>query len=78
MGGTSRPEVNEPANLILLCGSGTTGCHGAVEANRTLAVENGLLLPAGAVPEEVPVRLFKDGRMRLVLLDNDGDWSEVA
>lgn len=33
MGGTSDPRVNDPRNLILLCGSGTTGCHGWVESH---------------------------------------------
>src|SRR4051812_16844247 len=28
MGGDSRPDTNEAANILLLCGSGTTGCHG--------------------------------------------------
>ena len=28
MGGTNDPSINSPANLIVLCGSGTTGCHG--------------------------------------------------
>lgn len=36
-GGTSRPELNQPGNLILLCGSGVTGCHGWVEHHLTAA-----------------------------------------
>ena len=32
-GGTSDPRVNSPSNLILLCGSATTLCHGEVTAN---------------------------------------------
>jgi hypothetical protein len=36
MMGGSRNESTyiKPANLIVLCGSGTTGCHGWVESNR--------------------------------------------
>ena len=32
------------SNLILLCGSGTTGCHGWVHANPAQAYEEGLLV----------------------------------
>jgi 5-methylcytosine-specific restriction endonuclease McrA len=32
-GGTSDLKANSPANLILLCGSATTMCHGEVTAN---------------------------------------------
>lgn len=31
MGGTRNPAVHSPANLIVLCGDGTSGCHGRVE-----------------------------------------------
>lgn len=31
MGGSRWPGINLPSNLITLCGSGTTGCHGWVE-----------------------------------------------
>lgn len=62
MGGTSRPEINSPANLLLVCGTGTTGCHGWIESNRAEAYTNGLLVGAGADPAEVP------------LLLEGGDW----
>jgi hypothetical protein len=32
---------NRPCNLILLCGSGTTGCHGWVEDHPILAADEG-------------------------------------
>jgi hypothetical protein len=46
-----------PANLISLCGTGTTGCHGWVEHNRELArgPELGYLLRRSAAPDLVPV-----------------------
>lgn len=44
MGGTRDPEINSSTNLILLCGSGTTGCHGWVESRRATAKNWGLLL----------------------------------
>jgi hypothetical protein len=44
MGGTRWLGVNLPANLITLCGSGTTGCHGWVERHPTEAKLLGLAL----------------------------------
>ena len=61
MGGTNDPSINSPANLIVLCGSGTTGCHGHVEVNRREARKY-------VDPHDVPVQ-YKDG---LFLLDDAG------
>ncbi|MEU3452112.1 hypothetical protein ABZ671_00515 [Micromonospora sp. NPDC006766] len=36
-----RPDTNQPHNLILLCGSATTLCHGWVESNRNAARAHG-------------------------------------
>lgn len=81
MGGTNRPETNGAANLLLLCGSGTTGCHGALEANRAVAYERGHLLRQTQEPAEVPVWVFVPvagihGALGLALLDDDGslEW----
>jgi 5-methylcytosine-specific restriction endonuclease McrA len=57
MGGTTDPAVNTPANLAILCGSGTTGCHGEIESHRTEAYADGWLLHTGQDPVDVPVRL---------------------
>jgi len=69
MGGSKDPAINSPANLLYLCGSGTTGCHGWVESNRTLAREAGLLLYRNDEPVQIPVQLFA-GTHRL--LDDGG------
>ena len=53
---------NDPANLLHLCGSGTTGCHGYIESNRTVARANGWLLEFGQDPRIVPVISFRDTR----------------
>jgi hypothetical protein len=68
MGGTNDPSINSPANLIVLCGSGTTGCHGHVEVNRREAREYGWAVSQYADPHDVPVQ-YKDG---LFLLDDAG------
>lgn len=54
MGGAG-PRANSPANLIVLCGSGTTGCHGWVEAHPTAAAILGYRVPRGTDPATVPV-----------------------
>lgn len=55
MGGTRDPLINSPANLVLLCGSGTTGCHGWVESNRREARALGWLVSQWADPADVPI-----------------------
>lgn len=69
MGGTRRPDTNQLANLLLVCGTGVTGCHGRIETHREWAYLNGYLLPAGADPLHVPVVYRGD----LVHLDHDGN-----
>lgn len=55
MGGSRDPRLNLPSNLVLLCGSGTTGCHGEVESRRLEAREGGFALWRSQDPTEVPV-----------------------
>ncbi|UOE45495.1 HNH endonuclease [Agromyces larvae] len=49
-----------PPNLILLCGTGTTGCHGWVHAHPQRARANGWIVPVEnrADPTEIPVLVF--------------------
>lgn len=49
--------VNFPENLISLCGSGTTGCHGWITAHPKLSDEFGWSVSTNATaygPEDVP------------------------
>lgn len=69
MGGDRRPETNQAANLIYLCGT----CHEWTESNRTKARGLGLLLSDRAMPAAVPVTC-RHGR---VLLADDGTWKEA-
>lgn len=48
------------ANIVHTCGSGTTGCHGWIEANPAAAHQWGLTLRAGEMPER-PTRLVWRG-----------------
>lgn len=70
-GGTKRAWVNQPANLILLCGSGTTGCHGNTESHRDRSIAEGFLLRANgrAIATDIPIRHEIHG---LVLLNDSG------
>ena len=52
-----RGGSNTPDNLLLLCGSGTTGCHGHVESHRAEAYERGYLVRTGHEPMNEPVLL---------------------
>lgn len=71
MGGTKDPSISGVANALLLCGTGTTGCHGFVERNRRDAVMNGWLVPRhGPPPDEVP---FTDREGGTWLLESDGN-----
>jgi hypothetical protein len=46
--GDERPE-----NYIHLCGSGTTGCHGWIEHNRTESYEKGWLVKSTGDPAKI-------------------------
>jgi len=72
MGGTHRPETNYPSNLMALCGSGTTGCHGYLESHRVEAMDYGFIVPQYETPSNVPVKTFIHG---WVLLNDDGTFT---
>lgn len=75
MGGTSIAWVNAAANLIVLCGSGTTGCHGWVEKHRDEALVAGFLVSRGIrKADEVPI---KHKALGLVYLTEEGGWVPV-
>lgn len=60
------------SNLVLLCGSGTTGCHGQVTEHPDDATEAGLTIQSEVTPpQDVPVVL----RGERVLLADDGSVS---
>jgi hypothetical protein len=75
MGGSGDPKINEPPNLIFLCGDGTRGCHGWIEHNRAEARKHGWLVYYEMDAAAVEVLLW-DGRR--VLLDADGGWHHVG
>lgn len=74
MGGDKRPETRAASNGVLLCGSGTTGCHHLVERNRAKSYDEGLLLRRHQDPSETPV-LLERGWVRL---DDNGLYLPAA
>lgn len=67
------PGLHSPANLIHLCGSGTTGCHGWVHNHPETAMEYGWIVSMGEDhPETVPVW---DAHRGWLLLDNQGGYT---
>jgi hypothetical protein len=75
MGGTVRPEANMAGNLVLVHGTGTTGCHGEIESNPIIAEERGFRVAQGNDPASIPL-LVKDnpmfGALVQVWIDNEG------
>lgn len=55
MGGSKDPVSSSPANGVVMCGTGTTGCHGYVEAHPAEAIERGFRVPQGRNPALVPL-----------------------
>lgn len=64
MGGTRWPGINLPSNLLTLCGSGTTGCHGWVEAHPQWSKAHGWSVLRGVDPADVDVWTWR-GWVRL-------------
>ena len=57
------PTVRDlPCNIVELCGSGTTGCHGWAHAHPAEAERFGYIIPSWRAPLSVPIR------------DWNGDW----
>lgn len=69
MGGSRLAWKNLPANLLVACGSATTGCHSVIESHRSGAVAAGWLILHQALPEQVAVLLRRES---WVYLDNAG------
>lgn len=70
IGGSLRPDTNQPQNLVSL----HPMCHQSVESCRESAREVGLLVPQGVDPATVPLRL---ARGRWVLLTPAGTYEPI-
>jgi hypothetical protein len=65
---------NSPSNIVALCGSGTTGCHGFVESYRAEAYVKGWLVHTHHDPVRVPVLVDRESRW--VHLTVDGQYCD--
>ena len=75
MGGTKGTKIHQPSYLLVLCGSGTSGCHGFFEQFRRLAKQNGIILYRIDKANEVP---FRDKYGKWWLIDDNGQKHTVA
>lgn len=75
-GGTSIAWVSAAANGLVLCGSGTTGCHGWVESHRAEAIMAGFLVSLNGVRVAADV-VIRHALLGLVYLTDDGGWIPV-
>lgn len=60
-----------PSNIAVLCGDGTSGCHGRAERYDAQMVAGGWALPSTEDPLAVPVHHYTWGR---VWLDDEGGY----
>lgn len=65
---------NGAANLVTLCGHGTSGCHGHAHSEIAAARLSGMLLRSTENPAEMPMEHAIHGH---VLLLDDGTWQRV-
>ena len=84
MGGSRDPVANSHPNLVVLCGSGVTGCHGWVESQRSAARDLGYLVSWPRDPATVPIHVALTAAPHgtkpvrgLYLLTNDGTRTAV-
>lgn len=64
MGGSRNdPRINLSSNLYVICGCGTSGCHGATEGPlRAMAYREGWLLQRNCNPLAVPILIERGAR----------------
>lgn len=63
--GAGYDNLHEAGNLLTLCGSGTTGCHGWVHAHPARAYRLGYLVHMGKDPATIPVYYRTGGWQQL-------------
>lgn len=68
-GGSVEKATNLPSNLVLMCGTATTGCHGYVESHPFEASARGFRVRQGDDPAHVQIKTYSHG---VCLLDDFG------
>lgn len=72
-----------PANILVLGGTGTTGCHGVITQYPALATAEGFAVPSWADPAQWPVKRYVrteygTTRQVWVLLDDGGLFTQIT
>lgn len=70
----SEAERHLPSNLITVCGSGTTGCHGEIHADPRASYARGWMVHSYSDPLTTPVDTCH-GRL---LLDDEGGFTDLT
>lgn len=75
-----RDGGHRASNLILLCGSGTTGCHGWAHNHPEAARAEGIIVPANgrALPELIPVLTWWLFSRVWMMLHDSGDRDLIS
>lgn len=72
----SQGGTNHYGNLVTMCGNGTLGCHGWVEANPKAAQATGFAVPSWVGDPALVIMTRLDGTA--FLINNHGNLTEVA
>ncbi|WQY99759.1 hypothetical protein [Microbacterium phage MO526] len=70
----SRGGLGNVANGVLLCGSGTTGCHGWAHREVEKATAEGFIVSRWADPADVRMLTWRGW----IAVDDEGGWSLAA
>jgi hypothetical protein len=65
------PDPHTAANLVTLCGSGTTGCHGHVHAHPEQAYDTGWMIRRGGAEDPAVVPILDLMGWRWLLTDRE-------
>jgi hypothetical protein len=77
MGGSRLPDTDQPQNLVLVHGTGTTLCHGEIESKRAEAVRRGFNVQQGNDPTVVPLLVHSGPAGFWVRLDAEGGREQI-
>lgn len=66
------------SNGQMLCGSGTTGCHGWATTHPELAIADGWSVPGWGDPQTWPSRRWVHDELVWVLLDDSGGFTRIT
>lgn len=69
-GGSSDPLINAPSNLLTVCGTGTTGCHGWIGASPAEALEAGYVVSLNSQEATADVPVLHAALGGVFLLDD--------